>query len=324
MLELDNNMAVKSILPTDWQVSEDFIEHVKDVSGYSYLFQQKCDNKVVDASRKYILADDEGMAREFLLVSHVEYGDVVGAGARNSRDISNELPLTVAEKIVQPTHWGVYNRFSFATYPFYYPLIDLRMLSRIQDLYIFPKLTTWHENLVRSTLRPLGDAQKMFAIEQLENLVMCFKENEKLRKKIKSTHDILLSDDHHAFFTCASHSDLWRGNVLLASRKLNSDIRIIDWAGLDMSGNPLFDAIRIILSFKISTRQALKLLIGYQRILQCEISDLRVYLYMAMANQLYKLNNFPLNRFREMVVGCDDILAKVTDKDFNMSVYSST
>ena len=292
-----------------WQISDSFAVHVKTVSGAECLSEKQGDLDVVDASRKFLLIDSDGSANQFLLVSNTEFGDVVGIGARNAQSIRQQLPASTARRVVQPKHVGTFEEFSFAIYPRFIPLSDSRLRGRLQNLFFIGELFSWHEEFISATKSSMAAPHRNNAIERLGALLDCFGGDRVREPKIDRTIRRLEASDHRPLNTCAAHNDLWRGNVLRVGG-LSNEVRIIDWGGMNLKSNPFYDLVRVLQSFRVPRRMAVGLFDEYQEIMQCARQDVRLYFYMAMADQLHSLDNFPMDRFREMVVRCDDILER--------------
>lgn len=292
-----------------WQISDSFILHVKDVSGADRLSEKLGDLDVVDASRKFSLINANGAADQFLLVSNLEFGDVVGAAAANAQTICQELPPDVASQVVPPTTAGTFDEFSFAIYPSYLPLSESRFLGRLQNLFVVGKLASWHAEFVSATKSRMTAAHCEQTTDRLRQLLNCFGDDSVREGKIEETIRRLQSGDHPTLYTCAAHNDLWRGNVLRVSG-ISYEIRIIDWGGMNMISNPFYDLIRVVESFRVQRRMVCRLFSVNEELMHCDRQDVRLYFYMAMADQLHCLDHFPMDRFRETVVRCDDILER--------------
>ena len=292
-----------------WQISDSFILHVKDVSGADRLAEKPGDLDVVDASRKFSLVHADGAVDQFLVVSNLDFCDVVGEAAGNARSICQKLPSNAARRIVQPTTAGTFEEFSFAIYPRYLPLSDSRLRGRLQNLFFIGELAAWHAEFVAATESPMAATLCEQTVDRLCALNRCFDDDTVRKAKIDESVKRLQSGDHQPLYTSAAHNDLWRGNVLRVGG-LSNEVRIIDWGGLNMKSNPFYDLIRVVESFRVPRRMALGLFREHEALMHCDRRDVRLYFYMAMADQLHSLDNFPMDRFRETVVRCDDILER--------------
>ena len=299
------NLATGRTLMNDWQLTDSLTEHVRNVSGAERLIEKKGDLGVIDASKKFVLLANNS-PKHFLLVSHIDFGDVVGQGVKNAQQLRSQLPAATAERIARPTHSGLFERFSFAIYPLFAPLNESRILGRLQNLMVFPKVLTWHRSVVSETKKAFDDRLRDQTLERLEKLAECFQAHATIQQKTKRALTKLATSDHATLYRTAAHNDLWRGNVLRAGR----DVRIIDWGGLNMESNPFYDLARLLPSFRTTGTRAKRVLHDYCQMLNCEYKDVMLYFYIAMADQLHSLDNFPMNRFREMVVNSDDILER--------------
>jgi aminoglycoside phosphotransferase (APT) family kinase protein len=107
-----------------------------------------------------------------------------------------------------------------------------------------------------------------------------------------------------------AHNDLWRGNVLLdpalpwpaAARA--GRFAIIDWAGAETSGYPLYDLIRLAQSVALRGKALADELSLHCRIVGGTLDDARPYLAAALGNLGLHLGQVPETRFVELANRC--------------------
>lgn len=293
-----------------WHLSDSAIEHIKSTSGITNLRDVTTDMIVSDSTRKYFLENDSGKAQMFMLVANIKHGDIISVAAKNACELYEKLPEALAEKVLKPIFSGDIDGFSYAIYELCQPLTSGKIRAKIQNTKVFDEVVFWHQQVSKETLKPMSSDFKSLIISHMYELVACFEEQPQIQSKISHSLESLSNNTHSPLQTSVAHTDLWRGNIMW-TRDDKKDFRVIDWAGMSLLNNPFFDLSRLILSFRPRQSRAKASVIGYKEIIGCDSSEVMTYFYMSMADLLHNLDNFPVERFREMVNNCDSVLEKV-------------
>lgn len=294
----------------EWQLSGSAIEHIKSTSGSSNLIDVSTDMIVADSTRKFFLENDSGKAQSFLLAAKVEHGDIVGVAAKNACKLYDQLPQNLAKNILKPIYTGEIDGFSYAIYELCQPLTSGKIQAKIQNTGVFDKVVSWHQQVTKATLKPIESDFKSRILPQMNELVACFDQQPEIQAKISNSVQSLNSNSHSPLKTSVAHTDLWRGNIMWSTTG-EKDFRVIDWAGMSLLNNPFFDLSRLIVSFRPRQNRAKASVLTYKEIMGCDSNEVMTYFYMSMSDLLHNLDNFPVERFREMVINCDSALEKV-------------
>ena len=294
------------------QLSQNFLDYICNQENIESVANLGDAKPIKDTTGKYIVGINGKTEKRFMLVSRIDNGDIATRSALNTRKISSTLSAKTALGVVAAQSHGTFENHSYAIFPKYYPLSHNRIVRKIECYWILPKVVSWHKAFSAETKVPFKPEESPALIERLKALQDCFSSEKNLSKEIRNTILRIKNRGTPELFTCASHDDLWWGNVLKTGR-LFGDARIIDWAGLDMHGNAFFDLIRMLLSFRPSHRYAKKLLTEYTTVFDCDLVDVKLYLYISAANLFNRLEYFPLERFQNLVIECRNYLAQITE-----------
>src|SRR5439155_12241225 len=121
------------------------------------------------------------------------------------------------------------------------------------------------------------------------------------------------------------HGDLWEGNILVdhapgalngsagRGKKSGLGFVVIDWETLKVRGYAIYDLIRAAESFRISSVKLAAELDSHCRMLEFDRRDACSYLAAALGHQFLTLEQMPIELYQQMVSGCFDTLAAITD-----------
>lgn len=111
-----------------------------------------------------------------------------------------------------------------------------------------------------------------------------------------------------------AHNDLWKGNILRQAKHdrtaSGSDIVIIDWRGSRTDGFPIYDLTRILLSMVASPSELRAEMERATKALNCDLSDCRSYLMVALGSLAVDLDQFPRESFLRLARSCSAGLAR--------------
>jgi hypothetical protein len=76
---------------------------------------------------------------------------------------------------------------------------------------------------------------------------------------------------------------------------------------------PFLDLLQILISCQPSRSHAKALVSDYVSAFECSPMDVKLYLYISMANVYGQIENYPLERFKLLLIECRDYLNQVIE-----------
>lgn len=252
------SQAASSFIGTD-RVLESFGEH----------------KTLVDATNKFLIRDHAGEPELVVLYSGAGGPEIVTRGVQRARDVVAALGEDLGRAVLLPVFEGDVNGRTFAIFPYRTPLIGSGPGWWIQRSVVRPRLVRWLLDAGRRTAITVPDDQLRGCVyEPLEQMVEDDDHSPELRVL---AHEALRAartrtwQPRHVFM----HDDLWVGNVLIDQRSAGGGtfgrFVIIDWAGSRVRGYPLYDFLRLSISFELAGRPFFRALdqhcvaLGYTR-----------------------------------------------------------
>jgi hypothetical protein len=188
---------------------------------------------------------------------------------------------------------------------------------RLQKLLVAPRVFDWLDRVARRTLCCSLEAEKNEAV-YLRPL-LAFYNNARYPDELRGLARQALAELQAGKLrqvTHLQHSDLWLGNILLP-RNFADFVRkrrafyIIDWGGATISGVPFFDMVRFAASVRPAKAYFKRLVSRHCELIECERSDAKLYLIVALANVGMNLENFPESRYLKMCSETIDLISSI-------------
>lgn len=293
-----------------WILPQALLQHLYDSYQLNHVSTFGEAGIIKDATIKCELVDKSSGVQKFMLVSNANYGNLVTRAASNSASLCKLVSPDVAAKIVTADFFGEYKNFSYAIYPKFYPLTSNRLISRLDNYLALPKLISWHKALINDT----KTICQQELLTEFSTLLGCLQDsfisNNNISEEIGTSITRLSNDKTLTLYSCASHDDLWTGNVL-KSESLFGEIRVIDWAGLDTQGTPFYDLIRALISFNAPHFYTKAIFDDYLIFWGCSHEDAKLYLHISLAKLFSRLENYPVDRFQNMALQCTAFLGSL-------------
>ena len=110
------------------------------------------------------------------------------------------------------------------------------------------------------------------------------------------------------------HDDLWVGNVLINQRSAGGrtfgQFVIIDWAGSRVRGYPMYDFLRLSISFRLAGGSFFRALDQYCAALECTRTEASYAFASAAADLGQRLEHWPRESYLSTIDRCN---RKLTD-----------
>ncbi len=105
------------------------------------------------------------------------------------------------------------------------------------------------------------------------------------------------------------HNDLWKGNFLQGARedacsKAGYSFFIIDWGGSRINGYPIYDLVRVSLSYRLTANELKEAIVRATAALECEPVDALSYVVAALGEIAQRIDQFPVDRFLQLARNC--------------------
>ena len=222
---------------------------------------------LVDATNKFLIRDDAGKTEFVVLCSAAGGPGIVARGVQRARETVDVLGEALGRVVLLPVAEGNLDGRTFAIYPYCTPLLESGLGGWLQGSIVRPRVARW-----------LVEASRRTVLEVPED---------ELERRVCSPLEKLTADDGHspALSELADealratragswqpryvfmHGDLWVGNVLINQRSAGGSrfgrFVIIDWAGSRLRGCPMYDFLRLAISFRWEGRAFVRALDQY-------------------------------------------------------------
>jgi aminoglycoside phosphotransferase (APT) family kinase protein len=230
---------------------------VEPVAGPGRVLHRFGERKtLVDATSKFLVRDDAGNAEFVVLCSGAGGPGMVARGVQRAREVAAALGQDLGRPVLLPLGEGDVHGRTFAVFPYCTPLIESGARWWIQRSFLRPRLVRWLVDASRQTTVPVPDAEHehrvLLPLHQLRADEGHSQELRMLAGEALSAARALKWQPKHVFM----HDDLWLGNVLIDQRSAGGPVfgrfTIIDWAGSRVRGYPLYDFLRLSISFGLT------------------------------------------------------------------------
>lgn len=211
---------------------------------------------LVDATTKFLVRDDAGNPELVVLCSAAGGPEIVGRGVRRAREVVAALGEGLGRSVLLPVGEGVVDGRTFAVFPYCTPLTTSGPRWWIHRSILRARIIRWLVDSSRRTAIPVPDDQlERRVFRPLEHMGADSEHSPDLRAlahKALSAAQAGKWQPKHVFM----HDDLCVGNVLIDQRSAGGRtfgrFVIIDWAGSQVRGFPLYDFLRLSISFGLT------------------------------------------------------------------------
>ncbi len=210
--------------------------------------------------------------------------------------------------IDQPIITGLFEGISWALFHMNHPLSHGRIKWILQRNLLAPAILKWLAASLEKSCKPLpGQTISAVFNGPVRQMINDNDFSTDIRKCASDALDALESGLWHPQF-CLSHNDLWKGNIMMPSRSINTErgkfyfsrFRVIDWAGSTVEGIAFFDLMKFCQSFQVPRYYTRKAVLTHCRILDCSMKEARFYLIAALARLGQNLDQFPRSAYIHM------------------------
>ncbi len=264
------------------------------------------DKTTADATAKYAIEDIHGRVRAFALVSSASGPDIVGRAILSLDAARRALGRDAAHAVIQQWHDGVLAGRSFAVFPHFQPISDLRLVGRYQIVRLRHRVLRWMRDVTRLTSHAPNPATLHAAfVQPLTHMADDEALPANIRRHAVETIERLHRHQWRPRHVLA-HNDLWKGNILLADRggTQGYGFVVIDWASSCVDGYAIYDLIRVAESLRLSRRRLTRELSAHCTLLNCDPVDAWGHLLAALGHLGRNLEHFPRPRYLAMAEGC--------------------
>lgn len=214
------------------------------------------------------------------------------------RAMKSRLGDAAGATVLDVTCTGRLGTRSWILSPLCRPLRAGRVSRRFEKPFVTASIGAWLRQIAEGSeaATPAARAAFVQCIEALTQFPGIDPETANLgRSALRS-----LADNRFQPKFCPMHGDLWSGNVM----RTGGSYVVIDWAGSQTRGYPIFDLVRFARSLKLSRRTLRRELEAHGRALGCEAGDTFVPLMAALGHFARNLGEFPAARFVTMARDC--------------------
>lgn len=265
-------------------------------------------NGLADETLKFLIGISGEAEKAFVLCSSPNSPDMVGRSTRAARDATNILGSDLGRHVIEPLSEGSVGELSFAVYPWLNSLSQRGLRGRLQRLIVRTPVLDWLQRVTEVTRCAAITNTALTSFT--DSLQYIFEETElpdSMRATAENACNELKSQEWAPMHTLM-HGDLWSGNILVdpnsGARRWRDKFMIIDWAGSVVQGFPIYDLVRLAISFRLSKTALRKELSAHCDFLDCQVSQAPYYLLCALGCIGSNLEHFPKRRYLRMAQSC--------------------
>ena len=254
------------------------------------LANPKGKNAVADATIKALVPVPDGVG--FMIISGDGNRELVQRGVENIMKARSLVGESCAAAILPPILSGRIDGRSYAVWKRHKPLPSGRGNKLIMRWMFAPRILNWAHELCADSLKPALDDKSQFQ-EPLEAVIRDAAFPPAMRRYAENALNRI---GDLRLMQCIQHGDFWEGNVLRSTRG-DSELFVIDWAGANVTGYPVMDITRMLMSLGCSKRARDY---NYSRLcstLSCDRCDLVAYALAATGYLGANLEHFPIERY---------------------------
>lgn len=263
---------------------------------------------LLDATSKFRVRDDAGNPEFVVLCSAAGGPEIVSRGVQRAREVADALGDEQGRSVLLPIAEGDVDGRTFAIFRYCTPLVESGLRWWIQRSVVRPRLVRWLIDSSRRTATaiPMGALDRC-VYEPLAALHADEDHSPGLRELAQKALLAARSGDwqpRHVFM----HDDLWSGNVLLDRQSVEGRhlgrFVVIDWAGARVRGYPLYDFLRLSMSFGLKRGAFYRALDQYCAALGYTRTQAEYAFANAAAELGQRLEHWPRQSYLSTIDGC--------------------
>jgi hypothetical protein len=271
------------------------------------LFVIRTESSVADGTSIYAVG--RGRKRAILLVSPAKFPEVVSEDQAKAAAMRNYLGEELGSVILIPLAQGHILNRSYALMPFRRTYSDNRLFWAVQKHRMKPQVIEWLQ-AVNVRYRVIADSasdREQF-IRPLQYLNTMLAADQIIGGAASTALDRLLAGKFQPCFV-PMHNDLWKGNFLQRIRedacsKAGFRFFIIDWRGSRINGFPIYDLVRVSLSYNLTPNELNAAIIRATAALECDPVDALTYVTVALGEIALRVDQFPPDQFLQLAREC--------------------
>ncbi len=267
----------------------------------------RTESSVADGTSIYAVG--RGSTRAILLVSPAKFPEVVFQDQAKAAAMRNYLGEELGSVILIPLAQGHILNRSYALMPFRRAYSDNRLFWALQKHRMKRQVIEWLQAVnarYRVIAESAGDREQFIRPLRYLNTMLAADHN--IRGAASTALDRLLRGKFQPCFV-PMHNDLWKGNFL---QRIHEDGRckagyrffIIDWRGSRINGFPIYDLVRVSLSYNLTPNELNSAIIRATAALQCDPVDALTYVTVALGEIALRVDQFPRDRFLQLARDC--------------------
>jgi Phosphotransferase enzyme family len=248
-------------------------------------------------------ANVDGQARAVVSAASPTAPRMVERTALRTHAARQALAAVDPHRVLEPLAVEHVQGISCALFPLCEALGSRRLLSWWINRRVAATLFDWLLDVARATRQAAPEGAAVEAVrENLQAMARHPALDYSLRESAALADGALVLD---RWMPCwvLMHGDLWRGNVMLRRDLPGGHTRrlvVIDWAGCQVDGWPLFDLIRLADSLGVPARSLAQQILRHCALLAITPEQARYGVAAALAQTLSRLENFPVDHFAAM------------------------
>jgi hypothetical protein len=270
-----------------------------------------CEPKdVADDPTKLLVRDPDSHKVAVVLVSSPVDPDIVGRGMRIAAEAKKVLGERLGRVILDPLGEGTLRGLSYTILPFRKPMSEGRITRRYWRLVLRGRVLDWLCKVNEATALQVDDADLAEAFERpLEHLATLDTMDDALRRGAGEALQSLNRGDWSPSFVLM-HGDLWKENLLLASRTPrlgrgeSAPFIVIDWPGATLRGYAMYDLLRLARSMNLSRSGLAREVLRHCEILGITPTGAMGYLLASLGHLGMNLGCFASEKYTEVSVAC--------------------
>ena len=244
-----------------------------------------------------------------LLLSNPGYPGMVGRDVEQAASIAAALSPAATQRVAIPVSSGQVDGQTYAAFTRRVLPNSNRLKFWLYRHFVAPRIATWLTEVAsdsRVDVVEAVDRERLF-YEPLAALAEDSRMPEAVRSDVEESYAFVRRPEA-ALFTSVEHGDFWFGNVLVPRRSrlgwgpFSGEFHVIDWGGSRLDGYACIDVVRYALSlYRPGSRAAGRLLHLYCRALGISGEQARAFCYTSLAQLGFRLEEFPVSRYVELV-----------------------
>jgi hypothetical protein len=256
----------------------------------------------VDSPTVFVASVD-GRARLVVSVASPAAPGMVERTALRTWAAREVLAVVEPHRVLEPLVVEHVQGISCALYPFCETLGSQRLRRWWINRQVAATLFEWLQHVARVTMHATPGGASVHAVrESLQAMARHPALDDRVRECAALAGSTLATDRWQPRWVLM-HGDLWRGNVMRRSDLSGPDARrlvVIDWAGSQVDGWPLFDLVRLADSLGTPARTLARQVQHHCGLLGITPEQGRHGVAAALAQTLSRLENFPVEHFAAM------------------------